>query len=88
MSQGLRRGVSALKESLPCTDCGEFVHHAAMQFDHLPGSDKRGEVAVLQRHSSRRLVLEEIAKCEPVCANCHAMVEAGLLSVPAECRSG
>jgi hypothetical protein len=63
----------ALKESLPCTDCGERVHHAALQFDHLPGSDKKGEVGYLRRHSSKQLVLDEIAKCEPVCANCHAV---------------
>ena len=62
-----------LKESLPCADCGQRVHHAALQFDHLPGSDKRGDVGHLMRHSSQRLILDEIAKCEPVCANCHAI---------------
>ena len=63
----------ALKESLPCVDCGQHVHHAALQFDHLPGTEKRGEVGYLMRHSSKQLILDEIAKCEPVCANCHAV---------------
>lgn len=63
----------ALKESLTCTDCGQRVHHAAMTFDHLPGSAKRGDVADLVGSASRQLVLAEIALCEPVCANCHAV---------------
>ena len=63
----------ALKESVPCADCGQHHHHAAMQFDHLPGAGKRGDVGDLMRYSSRQLVLDEIAKCEPVCANCHAI---------------
>ena len=67
------RWYRALKESTPCTDCGERVHHAALQFDHLPGSDKAGDVGYLRRHSSKQLVLDEMAKCEPVCANCHAV---------------
>jgi hypothetical protein len=63
----------ALKESLACTDCGQWYHHAAMQFDHLPHFDKRGDVGLLMRYSSKQLILDEIAKCEPVCANCHAI---------------
>ena len=63
----------AMKESLPCTDCGRTYHHAAMTFDHLPGHEKLGDVGYLMRFASRQLVLDEIAKCEPVCANCHAV---------------
>jgi hypothetical protein len=63
----------AMKESLPCTDCGGCYHHAAMQFDHLPGFEKRGELGRVQRYASLQLVLDEIAKCEIVCANCHAV---------------
>lgn len=63
----------ALKESLACMDCGRRVHHAAMTFDHLPGEDKRGDVGVLQRFSSKKTILAEIERCEPVCANCHAV---------------
>jgi hypothetical protein len=38
------RWYRAFKASLPCTDCGQRVHHAAMTFDHLPGMEKRGDV--------------------------------------------
>jgi hypothetical protein len=61
-----------LKESMPCADCGAFFHHAAMTWDHLPGEEKVTEVSQLRR-ISRRAVLAEIAKCELVCANCHAV---------------
>jgi hypothetical protein len=61
-----------LKESQPCADCGGFFHHAAMSWDHLPGSEKISEVSHLTRFS-RKAVLAEIAKCELVCLNCHAV---------------
>lgn len=63
----------ALKEAAPCVDCGRHFPHPAMQFDHLPGTEKRDDIGRLMRHSSKGLVLAEIAKCELVCANCHAI---------------
>ena len=51
---------------------GGFFHHAAMTWDHLPGREKVNEVSNLRR-TSRKAVLAEIAKCELVCANCHAV---------------
>jgi predicted HNH restriction endonuclease len=43
-----------------------------MQWDHLPGVEKLASVAELYGYSRDR-VLAEIAKCELVCANCHAV---------------
>jgi hypothetical protein len=60
------------EKSRPCTDCGGRFHPAAMTFDHLPGSDKRLDVANLIRRGSIGLARIE-AKCEVVCANCHAV---------------
>ena len=37
----------ALKDGRPCADCGGTFHHAAMQWDHLPGKTKRREVSNL-----------------------------------------
>jgi hypothetical protein len=62
-----------LKSGKPCTDCGGIFHPAAMQWDHLPGTDKRADVGELARKDCRATVLAEIAKCELVCANCHAV---------------
>ncbi len=45
-----------------------------MQWDHLPGMTKRREVSNMVLTGFRReTILDEIAKCELVCANCHAV---------------
>ena len=44
-----------------------------MHWDHLPGAVKLAEVSTLVRHGRVRRAHEEIAKCELVCANCHAV---------------
>jgi hypothetical protein len=62
----------SLKAGRPCTDCGGVFHPAAMQWDHPPDVEKVADVARLYG-GSRARVLEEIAKCELVCANCHAV---------------
>jgi hypothetical protein len=71
--QGLVAWIRELKSSQPCTDCGRRFHPAAMTFDHLPGTTKRDDVSNLLYAGYRKLLLEEIAKCELVCANCHAI---------------
>jgi hypothetical protein len=44
-----------------------------MQWDHLPGFVKSGNISDDFDGRSRDEVLEEIAKCELVCANCHVI---------------
>lgn len=52
----------------PCVDCGE-TDPVVLEFDHL--RDKRFTIGgQLAYHKWERL-LEEIAKCDVVCANCH-----------------
>ena len=55
----------------PCADCHECFHHAAMDFDHARGEKYKG-VSAMWSYSWAR-VLEEIAKCDLVCANCHRL---------------
>ena len=63
-----------LKSSTPCADCGRRrYHHAAMQWDHLPGAIKLNDVSNLVQRHCKTVILAEIAKCELVCANCHAV---------------
>lgn len=72
--QDLYKWLRSLKENKPCTDCNQVFHFAAMQWDHLPGTDKQGDVRkILNRTGSKDQVLEEISKCELVCSNCHAI---------------
>ena len=62
-----------LKTGKPCTDCGQVFDPVAMQWDHLPGKEKTAELGYLAGRGCKRRVIDEIAKCELVCANCHAV---------------
>lgn len=58
-------------KSRPCTDCGVQYSWWIMQFDHLGDKDftisRMGGTTM-----SIEKILKEVAKCEIVCANCHA----------------
>jgi hypothetical protein len=54
--------------SNPCSDCGE-TDPVVLEFDHL--RDKRFEVTNQFASRNWQEILDEIAKCEVVCANCH-----------------
>jgi hypothetical protein len=60
--------------SHPCVDCGE-ADPLVLEFDHLAGK----RFAISQGFSGRnwQSVLDEIAKCDVVCANCHRRRTAG-----------
>jgi L-lysine 2,3-aminomutase len=59
-------------KNVPCTDCGVRYPSYVMDFDHLPGSDKVDGIArLLNKRYGVKKLLEEIAKCEVVCSNCH-----------------
>ena len=60
-----------IKEDSGCVDCKEKYPHFVLQFDHLPEYEKVGVVANIARRYSWEKALEEIKKCEVVCANCH-----------------
>jgi hypothetical protein len=52
----------------PCVDCGE-MDPIVLEFDHL--RDKRFEISAAIRGRNWQTILDEIEKCEVVCANCH-----------------
>src|SRR5438477_12699938 len=57
----------------PCADCGKTFPPWVMDFDHRDPAHKSFSIAagkVLLK--SRDLLLAEIAKCDIVCASCHA----------------
>ena len=64
-----QRAFLARLKDKPCVDCGGKFPPEAMDFDHLPGTRKLCGISELR--FSRAKMLEEIAKCEVVCANCH-----------------
>ena len=54
----------------PCTDCGIKYPYYVMQFDHL--RDKKHAISQMYSRVGLPAIKKEIAKCEVVCANCHA----------------
>ncbi len=63
-----------LQKDKPCTDCGVKYQPWIMHFDHLDATEKEKDVSKLagNRAANKNRILAEIAKCELVCANCHA----------------
>lgn len=61
------------KMAAGCADCGFKQHPAALEFDHLPGTQKSFNIGEKIGCSSMERIWAEIAKCEVVCANCHAI---------------
>lgn len=52
----------------PCVDCGE-TDPLVLEFDHL--RDKCFNIGTGLRTYTWHAIVDEIAKCEVVCANCH-----------------
>jgi hypothetical protein len=64
--------IRQIKESSPCVDCNVLYPYYVMHFDHLDSEIKIDQVSKILHYSSMQIVLDEIEKCELVCANCHA----------------
>jgi len=66
------RDLTRRLREVPCADCGDEHPWYVMQFDHVRGT-KRSDVSTLVSHACGLATIKaEIAKCEVVCANCHA----------------
>lgn len=66
-----RKALLRRLKSEPCTDCGNSYPYYVMEYDHVRGQKKFN----LSNHKAiamtKEQFLEEIAKCDLVCANCH-----------------
>jgi hypothetical protein len=60
------------QKSRPCHDCGIQYPYYIMQFDHVRGQKMFNLSKCASSPHSKKKVEAEIAKCEVVCANCHA----------------
>lgn len=62
--------VNELK-SVPCMDCKQTFIPFAMDFDHVRGV-KIADISIMVKNCvAMQTLIEEIAKCEVVCAVCH-----------------
>lgn len=58
-----------------CIDCGNSDFRVLVH-DHVNGEKRGGVQELLSRGHRWEVILEEIAKCEIRCANCHTIVTA------------
>lgn len=70
--QAVADWLEELKSVLECARCGE-AHPAVLQFHHRDPSQKEMSLAeAASKGWGRERILREAAKCEVLCANCHA----------------
>ncbi len=58
-------------KSVPCHDCGGKFKPHVMDFDHVDGTKKKFNISANVLKQTMESILEEIAKCDVVCSNCH-----------------
>jgi DNA-binding MarR family transcriptional regulator len=71
----IKAEIDAIK-SRPCMDCKGTFDPVCMDFDHRPGEEKRFSVAEWRnwkKQTSMKGIMDEIAKCDIVCSNCHRL---------------
>lgn len=59
-------------KAVPCADCGVEYPPCVMQFDHVRG-EKAFTIGGYGITLGVERLIAEIAKCDVVCANCHAL---------------
>ena len=60
-------------KNFPCFDCGIKYPPYVMHFDHVPElGEKKSEISDMWSHKEET-ILAEVAKCQLVCSNCHAV---------------
>jgi hypothetical protein len=64
-----RRQFIASLKNRPCADCGGLFHFSAMDFDHARGA--KVFTIAQKKFKTIEAILDEVAKCELVCSNCH-----------------
>ena len=65
--------IKSYKAATPCVDCGHNFNYYVMQFDHLPQYTKNFNISNFSDYTRDvTKVIEEMKKCDLVCANCHA----------------
>lgn len=55
----------------PCLDCGVEYPYYVMDFDHVRGEKSFNISVAAQKRFNIVKIVEEIAKCDVVCSNCH-----------------
>jgi len=67
--------IIAYKKNHPCGDCGKHFHFSCMEFDHQKhrGAKKEAISQLVNNMASLKTLMNEIEKCDLVCACCHRL---------------
>jgi len=60
-------------KSVPCADCQKIFDPVCMDFDHVRGEKKMNISQASMKNISIDRFVEEIQKCDVVCACCHRL---------------
>jgi hypothetical protein len=72
--QLLREFIREQKQGKSCIRCG-IADHRVLDFHHRDPSQKRASLSKLwKQNAGRRAIMDEIAKCDLLCANCHRIL--------------
>lgn len=64
--------IKAIKLDLKCSKCGYSKCIQALHFHHIDPNSKKFTISHSWKTGSEKRILEEISKCDILCANCHA----------------
>ena len=67
----VRTLISEFKVHFGCVDCGYNEHAEALDFDHVFGNKQSDISRMVLDSRPLNIIIDEITKCEVVCANCH-----------------
>lgn len=68
--QNRRKFIAEIKNR-PCLDCGLRFPYYVMDLDHVRGEKKVNVSALVDDCTTIKKLMEEVDKCDIVCANCH-----------------
>ena len=69
-----KRITDAIKLAIGCLECGYNEHPSALHFDHLEPSTKVAHISDSKMLAGNIMtLLDEVEKCQVLCANCHAV---------------
>ena len=68
----VRKMIIVAFKDRPCEDCGVWYPPCVMDFDHVRGI-KKFNIGAGNNRASINGLLDEIVKCDVVCANCHRL---------------
>ncbi len=72
--QSLRDLINERKKMGACIRCG-IADYRVLDFHHIDPTQKKFEVnTAFKKNIGKKVILEEIAKCELVCSNCHRIL--------------